>query len=83
MNPDELLAAYAAARARGTANVGASIESAGEANSGSPVEGGHHQLRPQSTASNNPFRQSMVSEVSQYTEALTGEKDEAGAGQAK
>ncbi len=62
MNPDELLAAYAAARARGgmTTPIGQAIESAS-------TEPASH-LRPQSTAGDrNPFRQSMVSDASRYS----------------
>lgn len=64
MNPDELLAAYAAARARGgmTTPIGQAIESAS-------TEPASH-LRPQSTAGDrNPFRQSMVSDASRYSGA--------------
>jgi hypothetical protein len=64
MNPDELLAAYAAARARGGASnsISQSIET--------PSTESPTHLRPQSTAGDrNPFRESMVSDASRYSGA--------------
>lgn len=84
MNPDELLAAYAAARAKSPAggSVGLSIETQQQNQQPSPpselspVAGqSNAHLRPTSTAGEsdrNPFRNSMVSDVSAYSATTTG-----------
>lgn len=69
MNPDELLAAYAAARARGTTPVPAGTMSIDQAVASTELATPEGHLRPQSTGDKNPFRQSMISDTSRYSAA--------------
>jgi len=84
MNPDELLAAYAAARAQRaptsgttTPSIAQSIDNAHISPSPSTLVGEH--LRPSSAVGSvggdrNPFRQSMVSDASRYSAAEESHK---------